>query len=427
MNKRLVLTCWGSLLLWSAVAQYKNVEIATLPDGAKRSIPTAVVSRKDAKFVVVRGANNTFYLSNDSGATWETVSVEGMERAEWMSIVSDSRGSLYAIYTTPVDSHYRVMLSQSKDNGRVWSSPIAVSSTGTEQKYPSGAFDVKGNLYITWTETGPDANGKCESAIMLTTTSNGSKWSKPHRVSLEGGDCEGENSYLTGGIPAIAPDGKAFVSWCNKDKIYMDRSFANSMWLENDIQVNTINPGWKQNVPGYSFVASPPQLLVDQTKGPYHGCIYLAWSDQRSGDKDTDVLFTRSNNYGDNWSSPSKLGAAPAGTEQYGARMAIDQATGYIYVLFYDRGKHEDDQTDVVLAYSSESGGSFKTVTVSDTSFVASDNSGAGVYLDIAAHAGVIVPVWTRTQDGKTSLWSATIRQDELIKPAEAAKGKKKK
>jgi hypothetical protein len=262
---------------------------------------------------------------------------------------------------------------------------------------------------------------------MLSTSSSGSKWSKPLRISQTAGDCEEGNQYLTGGVPAIGPDGKSFVSWINKDKIYMDRSFASNMWLENDIVVSTVSPGWKLNVPGYRYMASPPQLKVDQTKGNYHGCIYLSWSDQRSGEGDTDVWFMRSNNYGDNWSSPSKLGTATAQTEQYGPRMAVDQATGYIYLLFYDRGEHEDGQTDVILAYSSESGGSFKTEKINETAFLADDKSGAGVYLDIAAYGGIIVPVWTQTKDGKTSLFSATIRQEQLIKPAEQAKAKKKK
>jgi hypothetical protein len=286
---------------------------------------------------------------------------------------------------------------------------------------------VKGNLYVSWTETVTGADGKCESVIMLSTSGSGSKWSKPQRISQTGGSCEKGNQYLTGGVPAIGPDGKSFVSWINKDKIYMDRSFASNMWLENDIVVSTVSPGWKLSVPGYNYVASPPQLKVDQTKGNYHGCIYLSWSDQRNGEGDTDVWFMRSNNYGDNWSSPSKLGTAAAQTEQYGSRIAVDQATGYIYVLFYDRGEHEDGQTDVMLAYSSESGGSFKTEKISEATFTADDKSGAGVYLDVAAFGGIIIPVWTQTKDGKTNLVSTTIRQEELIKPVEQAKAKKKK
>jgi len=428
MMTRLKLACLYSLLTLTAAAQHKNVEIGSIPEGENHSVPTVAISRKDAKFVVVKGADKTFYLSSNSGTSWEAVSVDGMARSEWMTILSDSHGTLHAVYATPGEGKFRVMVSQSKDNGRVWSAGVPVSPTAGDQKYPSASFDVKGNLFVTWTESATGSDGKCESVVMLSTSSSGSKWSKPMRVSLVGGSCDEGNEFVTGGVPAIGPDGKAFVSWVNNGKIYLDRSFGSNMWLENDIVVNSVTPGWKLNVPGYSYVASPPQLFVDQTKGSYHGCIYFSWADQRNGEGDTDVWFIRSNNYGDNWSSPTKLGSAKEHTEQYGPRMTVDQSTGYVYVLFYDRGEHEDEQTDVVLAYSSESGGSFKTVTVSESPFVADDKSGAGVYLDIAAHGGVIIPVWTRNADGKTSIWTTTIRQDELIKPAEpAAKSKKKK
>lgn len=422
---RLAFSC--CVLTLTAFGQHKNVAIGEFTAGAKQSIPAVVVSRKDPKFVVVKGAGSTFHLSNDFGATWEAVSVPGMEEAEWMSLLSDTKGTLYATYATTIDQHKRVVLAGSKDNGRTWTTPVPVAPTGGEQAYPSASLDVKGNFYVTWTERLTGADGKCESVIMLSVTSNGSKWSKPLRISLAGGDCDDEEKVATGGIPAVGPDGKMFVSWCNADKVYLDRSFGSGFWLENDIQVQTLTPGWMMAVDGYARMTSPPQLLVDQTKGTYHGCLYLAWADQKSGDGDTDVWFSRSNNYGDNWSTPNKLGTETALTDQYGARMTVDQTTGYIYVLFYDRGAHADDQTDVVLAYSSESGGSFKTVTISETPFVPDDQSGAGIYLDVAASNGVIVPVWTRTQDGKTGLWTTTIRQDELVKAGDQPKAKKKK
>jgi hypothetical protein len=416
------LFCFTTLI---AVAQHKNVEIGTLGEG-KQSIPAVVISGKDAKFVTVKGAGKTFYLSSDHGATWESAMVDGFDQAESMSLLSNG-STLHATYAMPHDNHFRVFTAQSKDNGKTWTTPVSISPVANgEQKYPSSALDTKGNMYVTWTEKITGTDGKCASVIMLSTSSNGGKWSKPVRMSQAGGECEEDNKLVTGAVPAVGPDGKMFVSWCNYDKIYMDRSFGSNMWLENDISVNTITPGWKQNVSGYSYVTSPPQLLVDQSKGNYHGCIYLTWADQKSGEGDTDVWFTRSNNHGDNWSSPIKLGTTTAQSEQYGPRMAIDQVTGYIFVLFYDRGEHEDDQTDVILAYTSESGGSFKTIKISESSFMADDKSGAGVYLDIAAHAGIIIPVWTRTQDGITSLWATTVRQDELIKPAET-KAKKKK
>lgn len=427
MMNRLKLAGLCFLMVSAAFAQHKNIEVATLTADAKLSIPSVVISRKDTKLFTVKGAGNVFYVSADQGTTWEAIAANGFDQAEWMTLLSDSKGLLYAVYATPVENAFRVVVAQSKDNGKTWSSPAAVSISTGSQKYPAATFDAKGNLFVTWTESGPGADGKCESVIMGSSSSGGSKWSKPLRVSLAGGACEEGNDFVTGGIPAFGADGKMFIAWSNANKIYMDRSLSHNMWLENDIEINTITPGWKQQVGGHPFVAHVPQLLIDQSKGAYRGCLYLSWSDQRNGQDDTDVWFSRSNNYGDNWSAPSKLGSSEALTDQYGPRMAVDQSTGYIYVLFYDRGAHEDDQTDVVLAYSSESGGSFKTVTVSETPFTADYTAASGVYLDIAVYGGIIVPVWTRTENGETILMTTTIRQDDLIQATAQPKAKKKK
>lgn len=414
------------LLNVAAIGQQKNIEIGELPDGATQSIPTVLISRKDPAVVIVKGAGNVFHISNDAGATWQLAGIEGMDRARWMSLLSDSKGQIYAVFVSTMDNLQRVAISSSKDNGKTWTAPIAIAPATGDQFYPSASLDVKGNLHVTWSEE-LTTDGKCESVVMMSTSSGGTRWSKPLRISQTGGGCDEGNKQITGGVPAVAPDGKSFIAWANGGKMFMDRSFANSMWLENDISLNEIQPGWKLAIPGYKEVDSQPQLMVDQSKGTYRGCLYLAWSDQKSGENDANVWFTRSNNYGDNWSNPAKLGNGNAVNDQYGPRMAVDQSTGYIYILFFDRGEHENDSTDVVLAYSSESGGNFSTKVITETPFVADDHTGAGVYLDITAHNGVIVPVWTSTVNGKKLLWTTTIRQEDLIKAADPkTKGKKK-
>src|SRR6187455_2414679 len=203
MKTKLRLMCWCSLFTLTAMAQHKNVEIGALPIEAKRSIPAVAISRKDAKFVVVKGGDNTFYLSSDTGATWQSVNVTGLDHAEWMSMMYDLKGTLYAVYATPVDGHSRIIVSQSRDNGKTWIVPVAVSPAGGDQQFPSMSFDVKENLYVSWTESITGTEGKCESVIMLSTSASGSKWSKPLRISQTGGSCEEGNQYLTGGIPAV--------------------------------------------------------------------------------------------------------------------------------------------------------------------------------------------------------------------------------
>jgi hypothetical protein len=167
--------------------------------------------------------------------------------------------------------------------------------------------------------------------------------------------------------------------------------------------------------------------MVDQSNGYYRGCLYLVWADQRNGPSDTDVWFMRSNTYGDNWSTPLKIGKDSTNRHQYLPWMTVDQKTGYIYIVYYDRSQYDDNQTDVYLAYSSDSGASFKSERISETPFTPVDTSFFGDYTNISAHDGVIVPVWARMDNGVTSVWTAIIRQDDLIPPKDQGKGKKKR
>jgi hypothetical protein len=96
--------------------------------------------------------------------------------------------------------------------------------------------------------------------------------------------------------------------------------------------------------------------------------------------------------------------------------MAIDQTTGFIYILYYDRRDYEDNQTDVYLAYSVDSGNTFTNVKISESPFIPTDTEFFGDYLNISAHKGVITPIWARMDNGITSIWTTVIKHDDLVK-----------
>ena len=161
-----------------------------------------------------------------------------------------------------------------------------------------------------------------------------------------------------------------------------------------------------------------PVLMADNSKSQYRGSLYLVWADQRNGENDTDIWFTRSHNFGDNWSSPSRINNDGKGKHQYMPWITVDPETGYLYVLYYDRRNYEDNQTDVYLAYSTDGGASVKNALISDKPFHPREGEVFGDNNSLSAHGGVVMPVWTRTDDGKTSIWTATITQEALGKVA---------
>ena len=94
--------------------------------------------------------------------------------------------------------------------------------------------------------------------------------------------------------------------------------------------------------------------------------------------------------------------------------MTIDQTTGYLYCIFYDRREHYGNQTDVYLAYSKDGGETFTNVKVSEHSFTPRPGTFFGDYNNISAHAGKIAMIWTRMDEGRTSVWCSVIDEKEL-------------
>ncbi len=429
---------WVALLAMTVfvsdvMAQFKNVKIDDGSSENHLTNPAVTINRRDGHTVVAT-AGNMIYLSNDAGKSWEKSKVTPPMSANANVLLSDSKGSFYAIQSSSTgnasSSSMQIMCLQSHDNGKTWGEAVAIApASGKDQYLPASTIDTKGNIFVTWTQFDKfhDADSTCQSLIFMTSSSNARKWNKSLQLSQDPGNCINDNKTVTGGVPAVGPDGKMFVSWYSQGKLMMDRSFGSGMWLQHDILIGNQTTGWSLKVPGHEQTVNLPEIVIDQSKGTYHGCLYITWADQRNGEADTDVWFMRSNNHGDNWSSPLRLGNATLAKHQYAPRMTIDQTNGYIYVIFFDRNEHDDNQTDVFLAYSADSGANFKSVKISETPFTPIDQS-KGVYLaNIVAHNGTIIPVWSRMDGEITSVWTTTIRQEELMKPPETPKGKKKK
>ena len=104
--------------------------------------------------------------------------------------------------------------------------------------------------------------------------------------------------------------------------------------------------------------------------------------------------------------------------------MTVDQSTGYIYAMYYDRRNFDDNRTDVYLAYSTD-GSTFTEVRISESPFVPTAENFFGDYTNISASDGIITPIWTRMDEGKTSIWTTIIKQEELIQKTEAIQKKK--
>ncbi|MDQ2656541.1 MAG: glycoside hydrolase [Bacteroidota bacterium] len=411
------------------VCQFRNVMLDET-EVAKGGLcqPVIAVNPRRPENIVADATPDNIYVTKDGGTTWNKVKASSpLGIAGEPAIITDDKGNFFYFHLSEAASGgdadavttSRVVIQTSGDGGVTWSAGEAMTfSTPANQHNPWATIDSRGNLYVTWTKvdkTG-ELDSACQSNVLFSMSKNGKKWTDPVVITQQPGDCREGESSVGGAVPIVTFDGKVLISWSSQGKIFLDRSFnGGEWWLSNDIVVES-QKGDNVKIPGYIKCSKMPVLMTDLSKGSLRGSLYMVWADQRNGENDTDVWFTRSHNYGDNWATPMRVNNDAAGKHQYLPWMAIDGATGFIYIIYYDRRNHDDNNTDVYLAYSTNGGASFTNKLISETPFTPVEGEMSAARISISAQKGVIAPIWTRMDGGKTSVWTAVIRHEELEK-----------
>lgn len=408
-----------SLFSLHANAQFKNALLDPGSADIRVGEPTIAISLGNPKNIVAASAPDNIYYSSSGGFSWTKLKLASPLGVQGKpAVISNFKHTLYCFFLSD-SSGRNLAVQESGDGGQTWSSGVFTGLTPQkiQDKYWA-VTDRKGNLVSAWTQFDKygDSDPSCESNIYVSTSSNGKKWSKPVRISQANGDCKDDDNTTAGAVPGVTIDGeKVFVTWANQNKIFLDRSFdGGKTWLTNDLPIAEQPGGWNMNIPGTSRVSGTPILLCDNTKDiKTSGILYLVWADQRNGENDTDIWFIRSLNYGDNWTQPLRINNDGKGKHQFSPQVTLDPETGYLYIVYYDRRDYDDAQTDVYLAYSVNNGSSFTNVKISESSFV-TDGSVSLERIGISAYKGVIAPIWTRMDNGQTSIWTAVIKHEEL-------------
>lgn len=417
--KKLINSILLILICAAAEAQFKSI----LLDPAGAYEPSVAINRNNVQNIVASSAPDNIYYSNSGGLSWEkTKLVSALGTVSSITLLADFKGNFFSLLEVKKNGKSKIAIKGSTDGGKTWNKETLISSDSTRYAVnPKGAVDRSGNLFVTWTDFDvyeSDAEN-CISRILLSRSSNGKKWSTPFELSQTQGNCKNDDLTPSGAMAAVMGGGqRAFAAWAIQEKIFFDRAFdGGSTWLTGDLPIAEQVGGWRMKIPGVQKANGVPTLLINNTKkSDLTGALYLVWADQLRGENDTDIWFTRSLNFGDNWNQPGRINDDSPGKHQYLPCMTFDSETGNIYILYYDRRNYINETTDVYLAYSKDGGASFKNVKISEAPFVADAEITIGNYIGIAAHNGVVTPVWTRTEDGKSSVYISMIKQEELEK-----------
>ena len=392
--------------------------------------PSIAISKTNPDVIVAGAILNKVYTSSDGGKTWKN---NGLKSKFGVygdpCVVSDYNGGFYYLHLSDpsgkgwMDASLldRIVCQYSNDNGKSWTEGNSIGNNGSkDQDKEWAAIDpISGEICATWTQFDLyDSKEKSDSTTILFSKSNGadSDWSEAVRISQFGGDCLDGDNTVEGAVPAYGPMGEIYVAWALNDTIFFDYSLdGGESWLDSDIRAGEITGGWDQVIPGINRCNGMPVTKVDLSNGPNRGTIYINYTDQENGTDDTEVWLIKSVDGGLNWSEKIKVNSDDSGKHQFFTWMDIDEATGYIYVVYYDRRNYEDNQTDVYLSVSKDGGMSWEDHKVSESPFTPVSHVFFGDYNNISVVDGVVRPIWTRYEDKKLSIWTAIIDFKEKV------------
>lgn len=386
--------------------------------------PSICINPTDPDNIVVGAILDKVYVSNDGGKSW---SIDKMESSYGVYgdpvIRTDFKGNFYYAHLSNPDGRAyadtsfldRIVFQKSTDKGKTWSdgSYTLPRSPKDQDKHWLAVDPIDNTIYVTWTEfdlynsKNPDHHSRI---LFSKSTDEGESWDDPISISQFEGNCLDDDQTTEGAVPAIGPNGEIYVAWSYDNKIYFDKSLdKGKTWLDTDKVVANQEGGWTFDIPGISRCNGMPVTGVDRSNGAFKGNIYVNWGDQSNGENDTDIWIASSANEGDTWSKPIRVNDDLPGKHQFLSWMDIDQSTGIIYIVYYDRRHHSDTTTDVYLAYSEDGAKSFKNIKINSESFKPNPFIFFGDYNDISVYKGRVRPVWTQMQNSKLSIWTALI------------------
>lgn len=425
------------VLSYSGNAQKRIKKVRLdLPQGASYAYsqiePSIAIDPNNPKMMVAGSVLSDYYYSTNGGKRWRSHTLKskyGVYGDPVLMFDNFHRIYYFHLASYKETSHLDRIVCQSTAPKRCKKKTFTAFDEGTfpapdgekvQDKHWTVVHPETNEIYMTWTQF--DAYNSSEvkdsSLIMFSKSKDqGKTWSNPLRISKFPGDCLDDDETVEGAVPAVGPNGELYVTWTGPKGLVFQKSLdGGETWLSEEKVLEKQYGGWALDIPGVYRANGLPILKCDLSNGPNRGTLYLNWCDQRNGETDTDSWLMKSSDGGNTWSKPMKVNQDESKHHQFFTWMTIDQTTGYLYFVYYDRREHQDNSTEVYMSASRDGGKTFVDTKLSDSPFVPDDQTFFGDYLNIDAVDGKIRPIWPRMDSKKISLWVGLVDEKKLNK-----------
>lgn len=367
-----------------------------------------------------------YYYSTDGGKTWKSKTLKSPYGVYGDPVLMfDEKGRVYYFHLSDYKEGNWLdrIVCQTADqvNGKFTKGSFPKPNGAKAQDKHWVSYDPDSStVYMTWTqfdEYESEKPGDSSRIVFSKSTDRGASWTEPVQLSYFNGDCLDNDNTVEGAVSAVGPNGEVYVVWTGPKGLVFQRSMdGGSTWKKMEEVIAEHHGGWTLDIPGIYRANGLPILQCDRSEGPNAGTLYLNWCDQKEGSNDTDVWLMKSTDGGETWSDRIRVNQDPPGKHQFFTWMAVDQSSGYLYFVYYDRRAYRDIQTDVYTAISRDGGDTFQELKVTETPFIPNQLQFFGDYLNIAAVNGVVRPIFPRSDSLKISLWVALLSETDFPK-----------
>ena len=415
----ILIVCLPFLVLGQS--DYKNVQIPLAKGFYTYSgcEPSIDIDPNNPNNIAVGSILDGYHYSEDSGKTWKAERLESPYGVYGDPVLKfNGKGNIFYLHLSSYNktSHLDRIVCQRADdlkgkfNEGSYSKP---NGSKVQDKHWIVIDPETDEIYMTWTQFDAynSTNSKDSSFIHFAKSSDdGETWTDPVRISIKGGDCLDGDDTVEGAMPALGKEGMLYTVWSGPHGLIL-RSSADrgQTWSPTEQILFKHEGGWTIDVPDFYRSNGLPVFISDHNPdSPFYGNLYLNWAIEDEETGRTSVLFSKSEDNGESWSSPVQVHKDSSEYNHFLTWMTVDPSNGNLHFVYY-RKSRKSKATDVVWASSKNGGEYFVEEVISEQSFEPSGTVFFGDYLNIAAVDNVVRPVWPRMDNGKITLWTALI------------------
>jgi hypothetical protein len=379
------------------------------------------------------GATQPMHFSVDGGATWSQTNLpvadpgdvrQGDPAVDWTS--DGTAWSLTIGISATLDLVLRCF--KSVDAGATWTfdSTLPGDQTAMDKEalwidhHPASPH--RDNMYALWHNFGP--------CFVSVRAGAAGSWGTPLQIS----GAETTGTAIGCDIKTNA-DGEVFAFWpdTGSRRLFVAKSTDGGGTFAAPVAIGNTAGSFQLFLPAQDNRG----VLIYLSGGAYRTAakdlVYACWTDlaggagcNAAGDEPgsnvgsactSRVWFSRSTNGGANWEAPRKINDLASRNDQFFARMAVDEVSGQLMIVYYDT---IDDpgrlEADIWMQSSTDDGVSWSpaakitTAATDETAATAQSNFQYGDYIGLTGHAGQFFACWTdRRNGGHEEIWGAAL------------------